>query len=136
MNIFHLRDASMASTRTLPNANATNYSSSIDLGAVLPQDICISMQIEVQIPALTDHTNTSITNTFTLQDSADNVTFANVNPLIQFGLTGVATTGTAATAGVLPIPANVRRYARVACNVPTSGGTGSNATCTIQPITR
>ncbi len=135
-----MKDASTSLTKALPNANASNTTSSIDLGVDPPASGGFSNKwrlayVLVSIPALSDHTDSTKTNTFTLQDSADNSSFANTSPLVQVQLPGVATTGSAATAVKVPLPPGVRRYAQFSQAVPTGGGTGSNATVTYDLVT-
>jgi hypothetical protein len=136
-------DALLRVTKALPNAAANNTTIGIDLniqpsplsGGKEPSNKWRLTFARVNIPALSDHTNTSITNLITLQDSADNATFANTNPLVQVQLVGVASTGSVAVIRKVPLPPEVRRYIRFRQDVPTNGGTGTNATVTYDLVT-
>lgn len=130
------KDALLSVSKTLPNAAANNATIGIDLN-IDPANLTTGksqsnkwrlLYAEANIPALSDHTNTSITNLIVLQDSADNATFANTNPSVIVSLVGVASTGSVAVKRKLPLPPEVRRYIRFQQFVPTNGGTGSNAT--------
>jgi hypothetical protein len=124
-----MKDALLSITKSLPNAAANNNTNGIDLGraADVRDNLWRLGYLLVTVPALSDHTNTSVTNLLTLQDSADNSTFANTAPQIQVQVTGVASTGSVATMFKVPLPPGVRRYIRFNQSVPTNGGTGSNA---------
>ena len=106
-----MKDAKFHSTKALPAAGASNTSNSIDLSVAttFPNEWRL-VNLEVAIPAMADHTNTSATATLTLQDSADGVTFANTSPLISIPVPGVASTGSSAATVKVPVPPAVRRY--------------------------
>lgn len=131
-----MKDANYNFTKALPNAASNNNTPSIDLGNEQPfTTVQRRMHIQVDVPALSDHTNTGLTNTLTLQDSADNSSFANTQPLIQVGIPGVASTGSPATSVKVPLPPGVRRYVRFNQTVPTGAGTGSNAVVNYDVVT-
>jgi hypothetical protein len=122
-----IRDAAatMTLTKVLPAAGATNQTGTIDLGTGPwhPEELTI----EVSIPALAAHTDTTKNVTLTLQDSADDSSYANTdsgtnaNPAITITTPGVASTGTAARVVTVHIPPGVRRYLQFTQAV-TSGG--------------
>jgi hypothetical protein len=134
-----MKDANTGLTKALPNAAANNNTNSIDLNVETAGGVSNKWRlgyIEVDIPALSDHTNTSVTNLITLQHSAEAAAnFANTNPLVQVQLVGVAGNGSVATVARVPLPPDVKRYVRFNQTVPTNGGTGSNATITYDLVT-
>jgi hypothetical protein len=114
------RDAALQAKKYLPAANATNYSDSFDLFSTgfVPD----GMVMEVAIPASALHISTNHSFTVTLQDSADNSSFANVSPLTQISVVGVATVGSSAVTKRIRIPDGTRRYVRFAQAVPDGDG--------------
>lgn len=114
-----LKDAELQARKYLPAAGATNYSDAFDLG---PDADSRVMAIQVQVPALANHVDTSKTITLTLQESADNVTFTDVAPLHQCQVAGVVSTGSAAAEFWLHAPPGVKRYIRFAQAVPSGDG--------------
>jgi len=130
-----MKDATYNRTKALPNAAANNNTDSVDLGIEARNNIWQKARLQVDIPALSDHTNTSVTNLFTLQTSSDNGNWANTVPLIQVGVVGVASTGSAATSVQVPLPPNMSRYARFNQLVPTNGGIGNNAVVNYDVLT-
>ena len=117
--------------KALPNSNVNNNTAALDINPEAAGFLTNQWRmgyVAVAFPALSDHTNTSITNLVTLQDSADGNNFANTAPLIQVQVVGVASTGSVATTYKVPLPPGVRRYVRFNQLVPTNGGNGTNAT--------
>lgn len=138
-----MKDANFNLQQALPNAAANNNTSGLDL-AIIPapstagQTTSSKWRIfyfEVDVPALSDHTNASVTNTITLQDSADNSNFANTQPLVQVQIVGVASTGSAAATVLMSVPPRTRRYVRFNQNVPANGGIGNNAVVNYDLVT-
>ena len=103
----NIADATLIVTKALPAATATNVSGSIDLGSVgyKPENV----EVEINVPAIAAHTTVNNT-TLSLHDSADNSTFAEVVPLTQVKIPGVAGTGSVAIVARFRLPPNVRRY--------------------------
>jgi hypothetical protein len=116
-----LRDANFYATKAFPAAAATNYSDSFDLGAVSGGIDSRLFAVELVIPALAAHTDTTKTILITLQDSADNSSFAAVAPLHQAQIVGVATTGSAAVTYIIRVPPSIRRYIRFDQTNPSGG---------------
>ncbi len=130
-----MKDASLTVTKALPNANAANNTPTIDLHIATPNsDKWRKAYLLITVPALSDHTDTTKTNTFRLQDSADDSSYANTGVQIQANVAGVASTGSAAATFKVPLPPDIRRYVQVTQTVPTGGGTGSNATVTYEVV--
>lgn len=114
-----LKDLSLKVTSAYPAQNTTKNFDSIDLeqvlGGVLPE------HIEVQISTAATTCATGQTITFTIQDSADNSTFAAVEQCATLVLTG-SSNATAATTRQWRLPSDVKRYIRM--SVVTSAATG------------
>ena len=117
-----IRDTNFATTKYLPAAAATNYTDGFDLGAVAPAAEPNLFEVELVIPAMANHTDSSKTITHTLQDSADGITYANVDPLIQAQTPGVTSTGSAGRTLLFRVPSTTRRYIRIAQTVPSADG--------------
>jgi hypothetical protein len=137
-----MKDASITLTKALPNAAANNNTGAINLRVLPTSGGAPANQwrlgyVEITFPALSDHTNTSVTNLITLQHSADDnaSNYANCNPVIQAQVVGVGSTGSAATTFRVPLPPDVKRYIKFNQTVPTNGGTGSNANVVYDLVT-
>lgn len=117
----NLRDADLTVTKALPAAAATNYTDSIDLGQDKVQSL-EAIEFELVIPATPALVDTKLI-TFAVQDSADDSTFAAVDPAISTTVVGVATSqgGTAKTVR-FRLPSTARRYVRISQTVETGGG--------------
>lgn len=115
-----VQDLLLTVTTALPAQNTpTSRSTAIDLGVAAPEQAGEMFELVVSVPATT--TATSQTITITVQDSADNSSFAAVASLATLVLTGAANV-TAATTRRWRLPSNVRRY--VTINRATSSTTG------------
>ena len=78
------------------------------------------MQIAVDaLPANSDNSKTLL---FTVQDSANDSAFADVNPLVQLQVLGVTTNGSAATSVNVRPPPTIRRYVRLSHVLPSGSG--------------
>ena len=116
-----VRDENLKVTTAYPAAAATANSASIDLRDTYP---CVSLggaQIEIAapaVPALAD----AKTATHTLQDSADDSSFAAVAELQPLVQTGADSAGAAAATRRYKAPAGLRRYIRVSTAVASAGG--------------
>lgn len=116
-----IRDTHLKVTKALPAAAATNYSDSIDLGDQAPGLKHQNKQMEVAIPATPSLVDAK-TVTITIQDSADDSSFADVAPLASVVVTGASSAGAAAKTQLFPLPKDLRRYVRVKQVVLTGGG--------------
>lgn len=112
-------DVNWEISRTLPAQNSNNNSTALDLQIAAPQLAGEYSEVEFYIPATTCATGQTIT--VTLQDSADNSSFAQVPEAETLVLTG-ASNATAATTRRWRLPRSVRRYIRV--NIACSATTG------------
>jgi hypothetical protein len=126
-------DANLSVQAFLPASGQTNFTSVLDIGIDQPafSDQWRQGRLGVWIPALPNATNNAVNITLTLQDSADGgVTFANVVPLVQIVLPGVAANGIpsygpgATNAEIdMPLPPGLRGPFRLAQFVdPNIGG--------------
>lgn len=117
----NLRDAAFEVSKALPAAAANNATDGLDLGQTKVQSL-EAIEFELVIPATPALVDTKII-TFTVEDSADNTTFAPVDPLISTTVVGVATAqGGAAKTVLFRVPSQTRRYVRVKAAVETGGG--------------
>lgn len=117
-----IKDANLHLEKYLPAAAATNYSASLDLGSANPGMSIEQTEFLVTLPALANNTDNSKTILITLQDSADDSSFADVTPLHQVQVVGVTSTGSAATTYRLRAPSTVQRYVRFKQVVPSGAG--------------
>lgn len=103
----NIQDAAFTTSKAWPAASATNVSDSFDLGTTYrkPEEI----EVEMDLPAVAAHTTVN-NNTITLHDSADNSSFAAVDPAISTTQAGVASTGSVAKVVRFRLPPNTRRY--------------------------
>lgn len=106
---------------TVIAAAAASASASIDLEQV-QGGLIEGLQLELIHPTFT--ITTGKLAAYTLQDSADNVTFADVDPKVSTATTAVTTTSTAKTVE-FPIPPVTRRYIRVNQSTADMGGAGT-----------
>jgi len=123
-----IKDATFVKTKALPAAGATNNTATFDLGAragFLPEFVAV----EVSVPALSAHTDTTKNVTVTVQHSTDDNSYSNLDdnttgalPDITFTIPGIASTGTAARKVRFRLPcAGLNRYVQFKQAV-TSGG--------------
>jgi hypothetical protein len=108
----NVRDALLANSKALPAAGATAVSDAINLGQEVGGRLK-DVILEVSVPALAAHTDAAESVVFTLQDSADGETFADVDPSITTTIIGVASTGSAAKVVRFRLPLNVRQYVAI-----------------------
>jgi len=120
-----LRDLLLDVSRALPAQNNNGNSTAIDLKQVLPDSLPEHFEFQISVPATTTATGQTIT--ITIQDSADNSTFATVEQLEPLLLTG-ASNATAPTTRNFRLPSDVNRYVRV--NIAMSATTGDQTAIT------
>lgn len=122
-----LNDAQLTKTTALPAANATANGASIDLGTTGLETNLFDVALSVPAtPALVD---TKLI-TFTLQDSADNSTFAAIAGLSTLVVTGTASGGPA-TERIVRLPPTTRRYIRASAAVESGGGNNTAVSFTL-----
>ena len=118
-----LKDGLLTKTNALPAQDTNNDGTSIDLGQVNLGPTGDHIELEISVPALPALANDQ-TMTFTVQDSADDSTFATLAGLSTLVLTGAGGTGAAAATRVVRLPRTTRRYIRV--NAAASATAGNN----------
>jgi len=117
------KDANFISTVAL--AQAGSNSAAFDLDQVAG-GLIEGLQLEVAIPAVAGISDTKVL-TFTLQDSADNSSWAAVDSGVSTTITASGGAGTAAKTVEFPLPPNTRRYVRVAQTATATAGTFSGS---------
>lgn len=118
-----LKDGLLTATNALPAQNTNNDGSSLDLAQVELGPTGDHLELEISVPATPDLANGQ-TLTFTIQDSADDSTFATLAGLSTLVMTGADSAGAAAATRVVRLPRTTRRYVRV--NAAASGTAGDN----------
>lgn len=105
-----LRDLLLDVSRALPAQNTTASSSTIDLEQVLGESLPEHFELQIAMPATTCATGQTIT--LTIRHSDDNSSYAAINTLAPFTLTG-ASNATAAETRHFRLPPNTKRYLQV-----------------------
>ena len=127
-NTLRLRDAALSGTIALPNAANTACTTVIDMEAATPfvaSRTCIA-RITTTLATGANSLNINVV----YQDSADNITFANIPELSVLTIAGNATKYPANTRNVI-LPPSTRRYLRAAATGEANGGNSSDGTLTI-----
>lgn len=119
------KDANFITTKAL-HTTAAN-SASFDLGQVTGGRI-EGLLVEVISPA--DVATTGKICTYTLEDSADDSTFAAVDPKVSTTITA-ASSALAAKTVEFPLPPNTRRYIRIAQTGDTLGSVAGTFTISL-----
>jgi len=120
-----LKDATFITTKALHTTLAN--SSSFDLEQVTG-GLIEGIQVEIISPA--DVATTGKICTYTLEDSADNSTFAAVDPKVSTTITA-ASSALAAKTVEFPLPPNTRRYIRIAQTGDTLGSVAGTYTVSL-----
>ena len=118
-------DANYQVSRALPASATTVYSSSLDLGDVvsgIPYATTETVNVTITAPALTNGQMSSNTITYTVQDSADNSSFADT--ILTKAYTGAGSGMSAATI-TFKLQPGCRRYIRL--SVTNSGASDASA---------
>jgi len=123
-----IRDDDLSVTTALPAAAANADSASLDLGAFSIAAL-ENTELEISIPATPDLTDDD-TITLTVQDSADDSTFATVTELEPLVVTGAGGAGAAAASIKYRLPSSTRRYINVNAAVLTGGGDNTDVSYT------
>jgi len=128
-NERNLIDATAQVTRALPAAAANVTSTGIYIGGDGPHKE--RLKVKVELPANTVLVATKLL-TITLQDSADNSSFAAAAPAQSFVITG--DTGFPAQDIYFDINNSIRAYVAVNFAVETGGGNNTSTTATISLV--
>ena len=118
----NIKDANLIKTLALPAAGATAYTASVDLAVTSPGEAVRAFDVQVTVDATTTLVNTK-TCTITLQDSADNSSFADITGTGTMVVTGTSGNVSALTSFQVTLPVGVRRYIRASATIPGDGGT-------------
>lgn len=113
------RDANYEASTALAAGGAN--SAAFDLEQVIGGDI-EKVVLQLDLPAVDGLSDTKVL-TFALEDSADGITFAAVDPAISTTQTGADGTGAAAKDVRLRFPPITRRYVRIAQTADATPGT-------------
>jgi hypothetical protein len=124
-NARNIGDAALEALKALPAAGAANYTDGIDLGQTLGGTI-EGVEVVVQMEATDTLVDTKAV-TFTLKDSADNITFAAIPGLAALTVTGTSGNVSAAYELRLRLPTATKRYIRLDASVPADAGTVTDA---------
>jgi hypothetical protein len=131
-NARQLIDGIYVVTANLPNAANTVNSSGLDLLQATPYPTTDRVDVNIVVTAGVGANNKNIN--YVLQDSADNVTFANVvylaAPLFQVLDNGNTNVNSANV--VVKLQPGGRRYIRIQATGETNGGAGTNGLTSLQ----
>lgn len=120
----NLIDKLLTVTTALPAQNTNKQSTTLDLGTGIPEAI----QFEIDIPA-TPSLAAAQTITVKLQDSADDVTYADVAALSSVVVTGAGGGAGPATNRKVYLPPTIRRYVQL--NIAASATAGDNTAVSV-----
>lgn len=124
-------DANYKVSTALPASAGTVHGASLDLGDAvsgIPYATTETVNFQVVAPALTTtQLPNSATVTYTIEDSADNITFVAISSLATLVQTGASSAGAAASTLTVKLPPATRRYIRVSAVTATSPGDCSAA---------
>lgn len=125
-----LKDALLTVNTALPNAGNTVNTNGIDLGSATPYPVTESFTAKVSTSAATGANNKNIT--VSIQDSADNTTFANVAGLGTLVVTDDNGGGYSADSLEVQLPPGTRRYLRASATGEANGGNAADGTLTVE----
>ncbi len=128
----NLRDAAFVAAIALPAAAATAYTPSLNIGQTVDQNL-EAMEFEIAVPALPALVENK-TVTISVQDSADNSSFAAIDPAISTVITGGSGNGAAAKTVRFRLPSTARKYVRLKIDVLTAGGDNTGVSATLSAL--
>lgn len=128
------KDALLTVTRALPGSGATVNSTAIDLGQTTADSVNEVIDLLLTVPAIPSLADTQ-TITFTIQDSADNSSFAAISSLATLVFTGAGGAGAATASRRYKLPPATRRYVRVSAVGSASSGANTGVTATLELLT-
>lgn len=131
-HVRNQRDADFEVVKALPAAAANHNTDSLDIGQAvggIPENIAF----EIEIPALPALENDK-SLTVKVHDSADNSSFAAIDPLIQTTVTGAGGTGSAAKTVRFRLPPTARRYIALNLAVESAGGDNTAKSVTFRAL--
>lgn len=124
-----IQDKLLTANVALPNAANTVNTAGIDLGATTPFPVTEKFQVRVDSAVATGANSKNIN--VKLQDSADNVTFADIAGLGAVAHPGNAANHIAANT-IFQLPPGVRRYVRASATGEANGGDSSDGQLTVK----
>lgn len=131
-HVRNLTDADKVVTKALPAAAANHNTDALDteqtVGGILE-----NIAFEVVIPALPSLADAK-SLTVKVQDSADNSSFADLDPLISTTVTGASSAGSAAKTVRFRLPPSARRYIALNLAVAASGGDNTAKSVTFRML--
>jgi hypothetical protein len=129
--VRNLTDALKTVTKALPAANANHNTPTIDLEQVTG-GIIEAIAFEVSVPATPDLVEAKAI-TITVQDSADDSSYAAIDPAISTTITGAAAAaGGAAKSVRFRLPPTARRYIQLNLAVAADGGDNTDVDVTFK----
>lgn len=128
----NLRDGDFEVSKALPAAAASAVTDSLDLGQDKVQSL-EAIEFEISVPATPELVDAK-TITYTIEDSADDVTFAAVDPLISTTSLGAGGAGAAAKLTRFRLPSHTRRYVRLKAAVEAAGGSNIAVSFTLAAL--
>jgi hypothetical protein len=131
--VRNIRDALKTVVKALPAHNNNHNTPTIDLEQTVG-GIIEAIAFEVSVPATPDLVDTKLI-TIKVQDSADNSSYANIDPLISTTIAGVATgQGGAAKTVRFRLPPTARRYIQLNLAVESGGGDNTGVDVTFRML--
>ena len=118
------QDASLNANVALPNAATVFNTAAVDLGKTTPFPITEKFYVTLATTTATGANNKNIT--VKMQDSADNVTFANIAALGSLMVTDNNGAGYP-----VQLPPTTRRYIRGSATGEANGGNAANGTLSV-----
>lgn len=116
-----IKDAKQIVSLAMPAAGAAGNTATIDLGHVPPGIPPTEARVLMTMPALPALVDTK-TIIIKMQDSADNSSYADVDPLQQVTFTGTLTPGSLGRTVEFALPSYVRRYIQFTITVLAAAG--------------
>jgi hypothetical protein len=123
------QDTSLATNVALPNAAAVANTPAIDLGKTTPFPIQEKFYVKLATAVATGANNKNIT--VRVQDSADNITFANIAAVGALTVTDANGGGYPAGSLTVALPPVTKRYLRAAATGEANGGNAANGALTV-----
>lgn len=124
-------DKSMERVKALPAANASAVTDSVDLGAAEAGPLGANLEVHLSVEATTTLVDT-YDITLTLEDSADDSSWAPLEGGPTYTVPGKTGNGSDAASFRGYLPPNTRRYLRAKAAIPTSGGDNTGKNFTLQ----
>lgn len=130
--VRNLVDDNKVVIKALPAAAANHNTDAIDLEQTVGGQIeAIAFEVEVPaLPALVE----AKTVTLKVFDSADNSSFAAIDPLISTTIVGGVGNGAAAKSVRFRLPPTARRYVAINIAVETGGGNNTGVSLTFRAL--